>query len=312
MDTCLDLCAVVCDFLSNFEGFLVGRGLARRTVEGYLQDVRRFMVWYEVECGYALGGVQDVTGVDLRAWREFSLGVERVSPATWNRRRSSMRVFVGWGQEAGLVVYDPFVGVEKAEEVEQGPRWLEAGELRKVLRVCERRVLGAKSEGGRRRALRDQVMIFLMVYAGLREGEVVGLDLGDVVVGERSGKVVVRRGKGDKRREVPLGVEVRRVLSVFLEVQGVNGPCGSLPMFTGTGSERLTTRTVQRVVKELGRLAGVDVTPHQLRHTFAKRVLDQGGSLTVVQRLLGHARLETTARYVRPGWGDLERAVEVI
>ena len=54
------------------------------------------------------------------------------------------------------------------------------------------------------------------------------------------------------------------------------------------------------------------VTPHDLRHSFAKRTLDEGAPLTVVSKLLGHSRLETTARYVTPGWGDLEEAVERI
>ena len=72
----------------------------------------------------------------------------------------------------------------------------------------------------------------------------------------------------------------------------------------------MTTRTVQRVVAEIGRLAGLEVSPHDLRHTCLKRMVDAGTPLTVVQKIAGHKKLETTARYIKPGWGDLEKAVE--
>jgi len=155
--------------------------------------------------------------------------------------------------------------------------------------------------------VRDQGMVLLMVQAGLREGEVCSLDVSDVSLGERKGKVVVRLGKRGKRREVPLGNEARRAVTLWLEMRGGAGE--EEPLFGGKSSERLTTRTVQRRVKEIGRLAGItDLTPHMLRHTFAKRLLDVS-QLTVVQSLMGHARISTTARYVMPGWEDMEAAV---
>jgi site-specific recombinase XerD len=85
-------------------------------------------------------------------------------------------------------------------------------------------------------------------------------------------------------------------------------------MFVGKGGERVSTRLVQKRVEALRQAAGLDktVTPHALRHTFAKRLLDGGAPLTVVGKLLGHARLDTTARYVQPGWNDFEKAVETL
>jgi integrase/recombinase XerC len=147
-----------------------------------------------------------------------------------------------------------------------------------------------------------------MVYAGLREGEVCGLTTTAIELSERKGRVVVRKGKGDKQRCVPLNEAARRALRAWLDVRGeVVGP-----LFIGKGGDGLAERGIQRRVAELGQLAGIDVTPHQLRHTFAKRCLDKGGQITEVRDLLGHARLETTARYVQPGWEDLQNAVERI
>lgn len=286
-------------FTTDFEGWLEGRGSSERTIRAYLQDVRSFVSWFENEYQMAFDP-QMVTSVDLRAWRSHSLEVERVAPATWNRRRISMRLFCEWaGLESALQ------GVEAVEQVELPPRWLIPADWKRFMRQLEVDVNGATSDSWKSQAVRDQAMVALMVYAGLREGEVVGLDVGDVELRERSGRVVIRRGKGDKRREVPLCNEVRIALGAWMDVRG--GDPGAL--FCGKGTGRVTTRTVQRRVAEIGKRAGVDVTPHDLRHTFAKRLLDGGTSINVVSRLLGHSRLDTTARYVQPGWADYERAV---
>ena len=152
-------------------------------------------------------------------------------------------------------------------------------------------------------------MAGLMVYAGLREAEVCALDLVDIEISERKGRVIVERGKGDKRREIPLSSEARQALKLWIQERG--SLAGNL--FTGKGGQRFTTSGLQKRIHDLGELARIDeLKPHDLRHTFAKRMLDGGTPLTVVSKLLGHARLETTARYVKPGWADFEKAVEKI
>lgn len=303
----LGVCGAVC--LSEFEGFegwLASRGKSERTVRAYLADVRSFGLWFEGENreGFEVG---KITSFDLLGYRRWSIEEERVSPATWNRRRASLLVLVRWARDKGVLAYDPAADLKGQAEVDQAPRWLSKEEYGRFMRQVERLANGVRSEAGRRQALRDQAVVALMVWAGLREGEVCELRREDVQVSERKGKVVVRHGKGEKYREVPLNDKTRRVLASWLEVCTQTGW-----LFVGKQGDRLQARGVQRRVAEIGRLAGVDVTPHQLRHTFAKRLLDKGGQLTEVKDLMGHARLETTARYVKPGWEDLENAVERI
>jgi len=294
-------------WMSTFVEQLEIRGRSKNTIRAYCQDIRSFAKWFEIVNRIPLQP-ETITSVDLRAWREYSLNDERISPATWNRRRTTLRVLTSWAQDAGYLDYDPFQGIERFEQVEVPPRWLNKGELLKLLRHAELLVNGSKTDRWRWQAIRDQAMICLMIYAGLREGEVVALDIEDIEIGKRKGTVTVRRGKGDKSRLIPLNKEARRAISNWLDVRGF---IGSSALFIGKKG-RLTTRTVQRRVAETGRQAGLSVTPHQLRHTFAKRILDNGTPLTVLQKLLGHARLETTARYTTPGWEDYEEAVERI
>jgi site-specific recombinase XerD len=288
------------DWLDSFSDYLERNGSSSRTLLAYCQDVRSFASWFLAENGQVLEpGL--ITGVDLRAYRDDCVNGGRIKPATWNRRRQALARLCKFWQERGDLSYDPFQGVEPWVEEEMPPRWLGKSDLQRFMRQLELQVNGATTPHWRWQALRDQAMVMLMLYAGLREGEVVALNRDDIELPERHGKVTIWHGKGGKKREVPLNGEVRRALSMLTT---------TCPLFVGKGGERLTTRSVQRRVGEIGKGAGLYVTPHMLRHSFAKRTLDRGAPLTVVSKLLGHARVDTTARYCKPGWSDLEMAVE--
>lgn len=295
------------DWMDTFDAYLLSEGLGAATVAAYLADVRVFCRFYEASNAQAFEpGL--LTSLDLREFRGWSLSIQQVRPSTWNRRMASLQVFSEWCQKAGFVNYNPFQGLTRVDEVELAPRWLDKSEYSRFMRQVEREVQSARTAHGRRMALRDQAMVGLMVYAGLREFEVCALQVLDVVIKERSGCVTVRLGKGEKFRSVPLGKEARRCVTMWLEARGSEDAAGRL--FVGKGETPISPRGVQKVVRRLGEACGVDVTPHQLRHTFAKRMLDAGAPLTVIQKLLGHKKIDTTARYVQPGQSDLQAAVE--
>jgi site-specific recombinase XerD len=118
---------------------------------------------------------------------------------------------------------------------------------------------------------------------------------------------VDRGGKGYKDRTVPLNSDVRRALTVYGDARPT---VADDHLFVGQRGAPLQPQGVQQVVAKYARRAGLpDVTPHVLRHTFAKHVLDAGEDLATVQRLLGHDRLETTAIYTQPTALDPEEAV---
>jgi site-specific recombinase XerD len=155
--------------------------------------------------------------------------------------------------------------------------------------------------------LRDAAIVKLILFAGLRVGEIVQLRVNDIILYERKGSVVVREGKGTKRREIPLNAKARKALSGYLFMRPNVDSDG---LFLGQRNEGVQSKTIQRAVHRFAKKAGLkNVTPHTLRHSFAKALIDAGVSLEKVATLLGHSNLNTTRIYTTPGEEDLEDAV---
>ncbi|MDA8063957.1 MAG: tyrosine-type recombinase/integrase [Thermaerobacter sp.] len=156
---------------------------------------------------------------------------------------------------------------------------------------------------------RDAALVALLLLAGLRVSEVLALSPADVVIRERSGQVVVRHGKGNKRRTVPLNATAREMLAPWLAER-----TGEAMLFPGgRGRERLTRQETWEVLHRLSGRARVEgMHPHALRHSFGKGLVDAGGSLDPVALLLDHSSLDTTASYTRPTEQDLEAAVDLM
>ena len=122
--------------------------------------------------------------------------------------------------------------------------------------------------------------------------------------------MIVRSGKGDAYREVPLNALVRQVLEEWLADRKMKAGEGERAVFVGRGGWRLSKRSVDDVVRGLGKDAGMCLSAHILRHTFLTRMVRQGSDLVLVAELAGHRRLETTRRYSLPSDVDRLLAVE--
>jgi len=296
--------------------------LAPATVRLYAADTRRFAAWL---AAMGRGGpLAAATFQDAKDYRD-ALVAARLAPATVNRALVSLALFY---DDAGRRGDNPFRGVGRVDTVARAPRALTRTAWNAVRRAAEGR---AARDGGLALAL-----ACLIRYAGPRVGEVAALRLPDVQLGVRRGTLTIRRGKGLKHRAVPLVLEAREPLQAYLahrrhlaerwarRAGGVAPTWAVWPdghLFLGQRGP-LGERGLREIVAALGAAAKLadPLGPHDLRHTFAKALLDPAAygldrppaPITAVQELLGHADIATTALYTRASAADLARIMGAV
>ncbi|MBI1797912.1 MAG: tyrosine-type recombinase/integrase [Candidatus Eisenbacteria bacterium] len=182
---------------------------------------------------------------------------------------------------------------------------------RRLPRTLPRHDLGRaldRMAGGDAASLRDRALLELAYSSGLRLAELVGLNHGDL---DRARGLLRVRGKGRRERIVPAGGEALAALDRYRASLGGAAAPGS-PVFVNVRGERLSGRTVQRVVKRrLAEVAsGLGVTPHALRHSFASHLLDGGADLRAIQELLGHRSLTSTQVYTHVSGSRIRKAYQ--
>jgi site-specific recombinase XerD len=285
------------DILKQFDAELARQGRATRTRRGYLRDLRGFATWVEQTYGEAFDPAA-LTREDIRSFRSFLLTVKKQKPATINRKLAALGAFCRWLLARDIVQADPMEGIPRVRQAPTPPKALKRTELRRLIRKAQ--------QAGNHLHI---AVVTLLANTGLRSGEASALTLDDVKMTQRKGKIIVHAvsGKGEKYREVPLNAETRRALREYLAARP---KIASDRLFIGQRGP-LTESGIWRIVTKYARQAGVEASPHVLRHSFATLLVRQKKTdLVAVADLLGHENVETTARYARSTMADRRAAVE--
>lgn len=213
------------------------------------------------------------------------------------RKLSALRTFVKFLRQMGHIESDP-------TDVLDAP--IQRKRLPKAISVDQAGELLDQPESGRT-PLRDRAMLELMYSAGLRASEVINANLVDIDFKDRSLRVV---GKGNKERVVLFGETCAAALQDYLTGERFADQ-SEKAVFTNVKGRRLTTRTLQNIVKRWALRVGLppETSPHTLRHSFATHLLDGGADLKSVQQLLGHESLATTQVYTHISIERLKKAV---
>ncbi len=221
------------------------------------------------------------------------------TPVTRARKLSTLRTFAKYLRQTGHLATDPTESLEAPIRRKRLPKALSHEQANELL---------DQPEAGRT-PLRDRALLELMYAAGLRASEVVGVNLQDIDFKEGS---ILVTGKGSKQRVTLFGSTCRSALLDFIEGERAEAQNAESPLFTNKNGRRLTSRTVQKVVKRWALRAGLSpsVSPHTLRHSFATHLLDNGIDLKSVQQLLGHESLATTQIYTHISIERLKKTVE--
>jgi len=269
------------------------RRYSKHTLDSYTYDLTGFFRFMTGHLGYAPGltDLGSLSAMDFRSYlaKRADDGLERASTA---RAMSTLRNFFKYLERQELISNAAISAIRTPKTPKSVPKALTIEDALTVIATISE--LSDEAWVGKR----DQALLSLLYGCGLRLGEAIGLNCGDLP-GRGSARDMIRiTGKGNKQRLVPVLATVQKALTGYLEIRPF-GDDDDTPLFVGVRGARLNPGVAQRQVRNLRALLGLpeSMTPHALRHSFATHLLGGGGDLRTIQELLGHASLSTTQRY---------------
>jgi site-specific recombinase XerD len=281
-----------------------GRDASPHTLKSYRTDLEDFITFLEVD--YFAAGENDTldpASVDtpaVIAWLGH-LNLRGSAGATISRKLSALRGFFRFLRRQGVIEQDPARVVSQRRKRQKLMPHLTELEIGEFLRAPDPTRLSG---------LRDRAILELLYATGIRVGELVALDTGDLDFKARLVRVL---GKGRKERIVPLGQPAVKAVKVYLGArEGKPAFAGKREMFLNNRGGRLTDRSIRRLVKKyVDHLAlNHDLSPHAIRHSFASHLLSRGADLRVIQELLGHVSLSTTQKYIHTSMARIKEVYD--
>ncbi len=284
------------DFLRH----LRERNASPHTIKAYAGDLDVFAAYIGTR------GWKAIDHIAIRGFLShlYDKGLSKTSVA---RALAAVRSLYRWLAQEGVVEQDPAKLVSTPRLPKKLPRVPTIEEMNFVLDGKMPEIASFPE--------RDRLMLELLYGCGIRNSELVGINLDDISM---SNEAILIRGKGKKERYVPFGGSALAALSVYLPwrqqlLATLNNtlkndapkkamPSKGMPaLLVNQRGGRLTTRSVGRIIKRIAVAKGLspEVHPHTLRHAFGTHMLEEGADLRAIQELLGHERLATTQRYTQ-------------
>ena len=266
---------------------LTVRNYSPKTVASYQEDIDLF-------CEYIFKEGTLMEDVDIISIRNFLTEelARGVSKRSCKRRLSSLRHFYKYMVNVGYINNNPFIFVDAPKTETKYPHALYKEQIQEMFKRNLERTDALKN--------RDQAILYLLYYSGMRAAELVGLDVQSVSLKERVVRVL---GKGSKERIIPFTGDCQKVVKAYIDNERKELLRKSKELtpalFLNAKGERLTTRGLEYILDSVEEKTGlfVGLHPHILRHSFATHLLENGADLRVIQELLGHESINATQVY---------------
>lgn len=272
------------DFLLNIG---TDRNYSPQTVESYRRDIEKFYHFLLEEDVKA----DDVDLIIIRNFLTKEL-MSGVSKRSCKRRLCALKHFYSYLQKTGQIDVNPFNFVSAPKLEKKYPHILYSNQVEELLT--------ANRERDDLLASRDQAILELLYYSGIRASELVNIKLSDINTRNRMVRIL---GKGNKERIVPFTDECALTIDDYIKKCRIelakHNEQISIYLFLNNHGEQLTTRGLEYILKNIEEKTGLNLGlhPHLLRHTFATHLLENGADLRVIQELLGHESINATQVY---------------
>jgi integrase/recombinase XerC len=273
--------------IGKFVRSLRERNASAHTIKAYSTDLAQFAEYVGPQ------GWRDIDHVLIRGYLSslYERGLSKTSVA---RALAALRSLYRWLAQEGEVDQNPAKLVATPKLPKKLPRVPTVEEVNNVLDAAMPESSAFPE--------RDRVILELLYGCGIRNSELIGINVDDI---RWSQEVILVRGKGRKERYVPFGDSAAAAVRAFLPVRqktlAEHKRTTEKALLVNVRGTRLTTRSVGRIVKHIAVANGLspDVHPHTLRHAFGTHMLEEGADLRAIQEMLGHERLSTTQRYTQ-------------
>jgi integrase/recombinase XerD len=274
---------------------LVEKGLARKTIESYSSDLRRFLNFIREK------GISEIVDCDTQDILQYLIHLRQEGLGASSRARHlvSLRGFFKFLLHEKVIDQNPAKVVDLPKKTLRLPDVLSPQDVKNLLDTPDLK----KTKG-----VRDAAMLELIYAAGLRVSELTGLKLRDINL---DGCFVRVFGKGSKERVVPFGSYARQKIDLYLQQARTDLLKGQVSpyLFIGRPGKPMTRQGFWKLLDRCARKAGIrkKITPHTLRHSFATHLLEGGADLRSVQIMLGHVDIATTQIYTHVAQSHLKK-----
>ena len=256
------------------------KNYSKKTFENYNRDLNKFFRFLKE---YKINDIKKITKETIRLYF-LKQKNNNISNRTLGRYYSSLNSFFIYSIEHEYIESNPLKFIDYPKYTKKVPEYIYESQLEKIL--------NEKTSENIEIELRNKLIIHLLLDTGVRVSELVNIKVHDIDVEERIIKVF---GKGSKERFVFFTSKTKELLTNYLIKRKEKAITDNL--LINYKGEKLTERSVQKIIKLVGEKIGLDIHPHLLRHTFATDLLNKGADIRMIQELLGHENLDTTQIY---------------